>query len=143
MKIRFKKLDERAIEPKRARDGDAGYDLCALEATTLAPGEFKVVPSGIAVELPDGVEVQVRPRSGLAAKHGISLVNAPGTVDSGYRGDIGAILINHGSEPFEIDEGMRMAQLVFSEFLAPELEKADELSDTERGDKGYGSTGTQ
>ncbi len=142
MIVRFKKLDDRAVIPTRAKAGDAGYDVCALDEITLAPGQHSVVPTGIALELPDGVEVQVRPRSGLAAKHAISLVNAPGTIDSGYRGDIGIILINLGKDPFTVEEGMRIAQLVFNEYLAPELEEVDELSQSDRGEGSYGSTGT-
>ncbi len=143
MKIKVQKLDPRAIVPSRARDGDAGYDICALEAVSLAPGEFQPIPTGIALELQDGIEVQVRPRSGLAAKHGISVVNSPGTIDSGYRGDIGVILINLGKETVEVEAGMRIAQLVFNEYLQPELSEVDRLGSTERGQQGYGSTGSK
>ena len=123
MKINFKKLDPKAVEPTRAREGDAGYDVCALEATTLEPGEYKVVPTGIALEIPDGVEVQVRPRSGLAAKHGISVVNAPGTLDSGYRGDIGVILINLGTETFEVEQGMPLKDWICQTKMCCSIQK--------------------
>ena len=130
--------------PSYQSDGAAGLDLhAALQARrTLEPGERILVPTGYAVALPEGHEGQVRPRSGLALHHGISVVNTPGTVDEDYRGEIGVVLINHGSEPFEIEPGMRIAQLVVAPVARVDVELVEELDDTDRGDGGYGSTGS-
>ena len=121
----------------------AGMDLYAdLEhELVISPGSRVLVPSGIAIELPDGFEAQIRPRSGLALKHGISLVNSPGTIDADYRGEIGIILINHGSEPYLVRNGERIAQMVFAPFARAELIEVSELGTTERGDGGFGHTG--
>lgn len=121
----------------------AGMDLLAELADDLviAPGERVLVPTGIAIALPDGYEAQIRPRSGLALKHGISLVNTPGTIDPDYRGEIGVIVINHGSEPFVVRNGERIAQMVIAPFVRAEWEEAEELDDTHRGDGGFGHTG--
>jgi len=127
--------------PSYHSEGAAGLDLRADEACTLAPGERRLVPTGLAVELPPGHEGQVRPRSGLAAKHGIGMVNAPGTIDQDYRGEVGVILVNHGREPFEVKRGERIAQLVVAPVTRVEVVLVDELSDTSRGHGGFGSTG--
>jgi dUTP pyrophosphatase len=121
----------------------AGVDLQAsLDAPfTLHPGERALVPTGIALEIPPGYEAQVRPRSGLALRHGIALVNSPGTIDADYRGEIGVILINHGSEPFTVANGERIAQLVFARFERAQFVEVDELGDTNRGSGGFGYTG--
>jgi len=121
----------------------AGMDLYAAlaEDILLTPGARALVPTGIAIELPDGYEAQVRPRSGLALKYGISLVNSPGTIDSDYRGEIGIIVINHGSEPFAVRNGERIAQLVFAPFARALLEEVDDLGETGRGEGGFGHTG--
>lgn len=121
----------------------AGMDLYAeLHADLiLLPGMRALVPTGIAVALPAGYEAQIRPRSGLALRHGITLVNAPGTIDPDYRGEIGVIVINHGSEPFTIRKGERIAQMVFAPFVRALLEEVDELEETSRGDGGFGHTG--
>ena len=121
----------------------AGMDLYAElpEDLVLAPGERVLVPTGIAMELPDGYEAQVRPRSGLAFKHGISLVNSPGTIDTDYRGEIGIIVINHGREPFTIRNGERIAQIVFAPFARATLLEVAELGGSGRGDGGFGHTG--
>lgn len=121
----------------------AGMDLCAdiEDDLILKPGERKLVPTGLAIALPDGFEAQVRPRSGLALRHGIALVNSPGTIDPDYRGEIGVILINHGTEPFVIKKGERIAQIVFAPFVRAELVEADELDGTARGEGGFGHTG--
>lgn len=121
----------------------AGMDLYADLAgeLVLAPGERAMVPTGIAIALPDGYEAQIRPRSGLALKHGISLVNSPGTIDPDYRGEVGVIVINHGREPFIIRRGERIAQMVVSRFARAELVEVDVLADTKRGDGGFGHTG--
>ncbi len=120
----------------------AGADLVAAvsETIVLAPGERALVPSGIAIELPDGYEAQVRPRSGLALKHGVTVLNAPGTIDADYRGEIGVILINHGHEPFTIRRGDRIAQMIVAPFIQAQFHEA-ELSETARGAGGFGSTG--
>ncbi len=122
----------------------AGMDLCAAldEETTLLPGERQLVPTGIAISLPDGYEAQIRPRSGLALRHGIALVNSPGTIDPDYRGEIGVIIINHGTEPFVVRPGERIAQMVFAPFVRAELSEVTELDDTGRGTGGFGHTGT-
>ena len=121
----------------------AGMDLYAeLDyELILLPGMRALVPTGIAIALPEGYEAQIRPRSGLALKHGIALVNAPGTIDPDYRGEIGVIVINHGSEPFSIKNGERIAQMVFAPFCRALLEEVNELEGTERGEGGFGHTG--
>lgn len=121
----------------------AGMDLFAdLEADlVLSRGERALIPTGIAIALPEGYEAQIRPRSGLALKHGIALVNSPGTIDPDYRGEIGVIVINHGAEPFTIRKGERIAQMVFAPFVRATLEVVDELDDTPRGRGGFGHTG--
>ncbi len=123
----------------------AGLDLLAAvpEASplVLAPGQYALVPTGLAIALPPGHEAQVRPRSGLAAKHGVTVLNAPGTVDADYRGEIGVLLINHGDKPFAIRRGERIAQMVIAPVARAELVPAASLSATERGGGGFGSTG--
>jgi dUTP pyrophosphatase len=118
-------------------------DLLADVATpvTLQPGERALIPTGIAIALPDGYEAQIRPRSGLALKHGVSLVNTPGTIDPDYRGEIGVILINHGEESFTVTPGDRIAQMVFARFERGELLEVTELENTVRGEGGFGHTG--
>lgn len=122
----------------------AGMDLYAEpeEDIVLQPGERALVPTGIAIELPEGYEAQVRPRSGLAIKHGIALVNSPGTIDPDYRGEIGVIVINLGTESFTVKKGERIAQLVVAAFVHAELLEVEELSQTVRGQRGFGHTGT-
>jgi dUTP pyrophosphatase len=128
--------------PARATPNAAGYDIrSAEEAVTLRPGEIRLVGTGLVMELPEGVECQVRPRSGLALRHGITLPNSPGTIDPDYRGEVRIIMQNLGSEPVTLRRGERIAQLVFSRFEVPAVAQADELSATERGDAGFGSTG--
>jgi len=109
----------------------------------LHPGERALVPTGLALEIPAGYEAQVRPRSGLALRHGISLVNSPGTIDADYRGEVGIILINHGKEPFTVEPGERIAQLVFARFERAVFQEVQELGETERGSGGFGHTGTK
>ena len=130
--------------PSYQSDGAAGLDLhAALQASrTLEPGERMLVPTGYALALPEGHEGQLRPRSGLALHHGVTVVNTPGTVDEDYRGEIGVVLINHGAEPFEIEPGMRIAQLVVTPVARVAVEVVDELDETDRGAGGYGSTGS-
>lgn len=121
----------------------AGLDLSAAlnEAVVLAPGERVAIPTGLAFELPSGYEGQLRPRSGLAREHGVTLVNSPGTLDADYRGPLLVLLINHGTVPVTIEHGQRIAQLVIAPIVQAELIEADELSTTDRGDGGFGSTG--
>lgn len=128
--------------PSYAHPGDAGADLHAAEAVTLEPGERAMVPTGIALALPDDMVALVHPRSGLAAKHGLSIVNTPGTIDAGYRGEIKVLLINHDPrEPVRIGRGDRIAQLVFQRFERVEFDDVVDLPDSARGEGGYGSTG--
>lgn len=129
--------------PRYETPGAAGLDLRADEAVTLAPGERRLVPTGLAVEIPPGYEGQVRPRSGLALRHGIGMVNAPGTIDSDYRGEVGVLLVNHGQAPVAFSRGDRIAQLVVAPVVRVELVVADALSDSGRGGGGFGSTGHQ
>jgi len=141
MKLRVKKLVDHAILPRYAHPGDAGLDLFAAEAVILAAGGSGLVKTGISIELPSGTEAQVRPRSGLALKHAVTVLNSPGTVDEGYRGEVGVIMINHGSEDFHIEQGMKIAQMLIKPVYTVEVEEAAELSDTSRGEGGFGSTG--
>lgn len=129
--------------PAYQTPGAAGMDLHAAltEAVVLAPGERCNVPTGLAFAVPAGFEAQVRPRSGLARDHGITVLNAPGTVDSDYRGEVSVVLVNHGSAPFTVAPGARIAQLVVAPVVQAELELVDTLDDTVRGAGGYGSTG--
>lgn len=141
--IQVKKLDPGAILPMRAHAGDAGADLYAVEEVTLAPGERALVGTGIAIALPMGTVGLIHPRSGLAAKHGLTIVNAPGTVDAQYRGELKVCLLNTDrTEPFTVTPGMRIAQLVVERVELVEFVEADVLEETERGEGGYGSTGT-
>lgn len=121
----------------------AGADVCAAVATpaTLAPGQRALIPTGLRLEIPPGFEVQVRPRSGLALKYGITVLNAPGTIDADYRGELQVLLINHGPEPFEIRRGERVAQLVVATATPARFVEAAELTDSARGEGGFGSTG--
>jgi dUTP pyrophosphatase len=127
--------------PAYATDGAAGMDVVAAEDVTLPPGGRHAVATGLAMAVPDGFELQVRPRSGLALKHGISLPNTPGTIDSDYRGELKVILINHGDRAFDIRRGDRIAQLVLAPVVRASWLKVDELDDTARGEGGFGSTG--
>jgi dUTP pyrophosphatase len=127
--------------PRYETAGSAGLDLRADEPVALAPGERRLVPTGLAVEIPLGFEGQVRPRSGLALRLGVGMVNAPGTIDSDYRGEVGVILVNHGREPVSFARGERIAQLVVAPVVRAELVLVDELTGSDRGDGGFGSTG--
>jgi dUTP pyrophosphatase len=129
--------------PAHATHGSAGVDLLAAvtETVVLSPGSRALVPSGIALALPEGHEAQVRPRSGLALRHGVTVLNAPGTIDADYRGEVSVILINHGEVPFTIERGMRIAQLVVAPVRSVVWSPVDDLSGTARSDGGFGSTG--
>ena len=144
MKLTFKKLDPRAVIPSRATSGSAGLDLCAcLDApVTIEAGEIKMIPLGITAE-PDREDIAllIYPRSGLSSKYGVSLANCVGVVDSDYRGAWFVPLVNHGKEPFTVEHGMRIAQLIPTSILMPEIEVSDQLSETERGAGGFGSSG--
>jgi dUTP pyrophosphatase len=138
----IRRLREEAVVPERAYEGDAGLDLSACERVELGPGERAVVGTGLAVAIPEGYAGFVQPRSGLADRHGISIVNSPGLIDSGYRGEIKVILINTDREtPFVVEYGMRIAQLVVLPIPELELIETDELPETERGVRGHGSSG--
>ena len=139
--LKVKRLSAAATLPSYARPGDAGLDLYAAVSAQLAPGERKLIGTGISVELPPNTEGNVRPRSGLALKHGISVLNSPGTIDSGYRGEVGVILINHGQARFDIEPGMKIAQLVVAPCLSVDVEETRDLADSARGQGGFGSTG--
>jgi dUTP pyrophosphatase len=141
MQLKVKKLNAAAVLPAYARNGDAGLDLFAVQRVVLEPGRSALVPTGIAIELPPGTEAQVRPRSGLALKHSITVLNTPGTVDEGYRGEVGVILINHGQNAFTVEAGMKIAQMVVSPRVQVSVVEVPELSDTQRGAGGFGSTG--
>ena len=141
MTVKFRKTDPAAKLPSYAHPGDAGMDLCCLEAFSLAPGERRLVHTGLVMELSDGFEAQVRPRSGLALKHGVTVLNSPGTIDSGYRGEVGVILVNLGSEVFSAEGGSKIAQMVIAECVRAEIAETDSVDATERGVGGFGSTG--
>ena len=160
MKLKIKKLHKDAIIPTRSNPTDSGLDLYSIEDVQIHQGQYKTVLTGIAIQLPKPIqmgvypielgvdfrqtvvlEAQIRPRSGLAAKHGISIVNTPGTVDNDYRGEIKVILRNEGNEIFYIKKGDRIAQMVICPVFIPEITEVKELDDTSRGDNGFGSTG--
>ena len=128
--------------PHYATSGAAGMDVVSAEHVTIAPGARHPVATGLAMAIPHGFEIQVRPRSGLALKHGITVPNTPGTIDSDYRGELKILLINHGTEPFAIARGDRVAQLVLAPVVQARWDEVDELDDTSRGSGGFGSTGS-
>jgi dUTP pyrophosphatase len=141
MKIKFKKIHENAIIPKYAKLGDAGMDLYSIEETAILPGDHKLIKTGLQMQIPLGFEAQIRPRSGLALKNKITVLNTPGTIDSGYRGEVGVILMNHNSEPFKVNKHDRVAQIIIAKHETPEIQEVDELDNSERGEGGFGSTG--
>ncbi|HBD99346.1 MAG TPA: dUTP diphosphatase [Gemmatimonadetes bacterium] len=141
MQLRVKRLSSSATLPVRAHPADAGLDLHSAVDLDIPPGETRLVGTGLALELPPGTEAQVRPRSGLALTYSVTVLNTPGTIDEGYRGEVGVILINHGQRVFEVRRGMKVAQLVVQPTLAVEIVAVDALSDTSRGERGFGSTG--
>ena len=139
--VAVRRLRPDAVIPQQAYEGDAGLDLAACERVVLAPGERAVVPTGLAVEIPDGYAGFVQPRSGLAARHGIGIVNAPGLIDPGYRGEIHVVLLNTDPQvAFEVEPGMRIAQLVIAPVATVRLVEVDELVASERGERGFGSS---
>jgi len=127
--------------PHYQTPGSAGCDICSAEEYNLIPGESKVLKTGLMMAIPEGYEAQVRPRSGLAAKHGVTVLNTPGTIDSDYRNEVGVILINHGKKDFHINIGERIGQFVFAEYVQADFEKVESLDETERKG-GFGHTGT-
>ncbi|MDQ6936071.1 MAG: dUTP diphosphatase [Actinomycetota bacterium] len=141
VEIAIRRLDPGLPIPSYVHEGDAGADLYASHDLTLAPGERTMAGTGIAIALPPGYVALVHPRSGLASRHGLSIVNAPGTVDAGYRGEISVCLVNLGSEPVKLSRGDRIAQLVIQRFETAAFVEVDALSESARGSGGYGSTG--
>ena len=142
MNLKVKRLSGGAVLPRYSHAGDAGLDLFAAVNVVLPPGETALIKTGIAIELPTGTEAQVRPRSGLALKHAVTVLNTPGTIDEGYRGEVGVILINHGKTTFTVTAGMKIAQLVVAPRVTVDVVEAESLSDTPRGGGGFGSTGS-
>jgi len=144
MQMKVKKLHEDAIIPEYAHEsGDSGMDVFSVDPVYISVGERVLVKTGISVEVPVGYEVQVRPKSGLALKQGVTVLNTPGTVDANYRGELGVILINHGSIDVVLEKGKKIAQIVVTKVERAEIEVVEELSDTERGEGGFGSTGLE
>ena len=141
MKLKIKKLNREAIIPAYQTSLAAGFDLHSIQDCVIKPMERKLIKTGLAFEIEEGYEVQIRPRSGLAFKYGVSVLNSPGTIDADYRGEIMVLLINLGNEEFEIKKGDRIAQAVVVPVIQAEFEEVDKLSDTERGKGGFGSTG--
>lgn len=140
--LQVKLLDPRARLPAYARPGDAGLDLFSIQEKTISAGASALIRTGISIALPAGTEGQVRPRSGLALHHQVTVLNSPGTIDSGYRGEVCVILINHGKEPFQVKEGMKIAQMLVKPVATVEVRAVGQLPDTRRGNGGFGSTGT-
>jgi dUTP pyrophosphatase len=139
--VAVRRLRADAILPQQAYAGDAGMDLASCERVVLAPGERAIVPTGLAVEIPDGYAGFVQPRSGLAARHGIGVVNSPGLIDPGYRGEIAVVLLNTDArDPFTVEPGMRIAQLVIAPVAAVRLVEVEELATSSRGQRGFGSS---
>ena len=141
MTLRITRIHPDAQLPAYAHPGDAGMDVCACERVVLAPMSRALVPTGLQIALPPGTEAQIRPRSGNAFKHGVTVLNTPGTIDEGYRGEIKILLINLGTQPFIIEPGTRVAQMVIAPVLRVNIEEAATLDATARGQGGFGSTG--
>lgn len=141
MTVRFKRLCPDAVLPAYAYPGDAGMDIRSVEDLEIAPGARALVHTGLVMVLPSGWEAQVRPRSGLALKHGVTVLNTPGTIDAGYRGEVGVILANFGDAPFAVKKGDRIAQVVIAPVTTAAIEETDVVDDTDRGGGGFGSTG--
>lgn len=141
MKLKIIKLREQAVIPRYEHENDSGLDLISIEDVEINSGESQLVKIGISIELPPNTEAQIRPRSGLALKHKITVLNTPGTIDEGYRGEVGVILINHGKTSFQVVQGMRIAQMVIAPVVRVKIEEVNNLSSTTRGSRGFGSTG--
>ncbi len=142
-KILIKRLSKKVPLPKYETSGSSGMDLSANldSAVEIKPGDSAIIPTGLSVSIPENFEIQIRPRSGLAAKQKISVLNSPGTIDADYRGEIKVILINHGQKYFKVEQGIRIAQMVLCPIIKAEIREVNELEDTERGEGGFGSTG--
>ncbi|MDO5318645.1 MAG: dUTP diphosphatase [bacterium] len=141
MKLSIRRIDPAAQMPTYAHPGDAGMDVRSIEELTLEPGARALVHTGLVFQLPPDAEAQVRPRSGLALKHGVTVLNSPGTIDAGYRGEVGVILVNLGQQPFKVEKGMKIAQVVVSRVEQAEIVEVQETDETDRGSGGFGSTG--
>ena len=141
MTVKFRKIDPAAILPSYAHPGDAGMDVRSVEDLVVEPGGRKLVRTGLVMMLPPGYEAQVRPRSGLALKNGVTVLNTPGTIDEGYRGEVGVILVNLGAEPFRVEKGAKIAQIVIAPCTRAEIVETAEIDETARGTGGFGSTG--
>lgn len=141
MMVKFRKSDPAATLPTYAHPGDAGMDVRSVEELTIAPGGRSLVRTGLVMVLPSGYEAQVRPRSGLALKNGVTVLNTPGTIDEGYRGEVGVLLANFGSEPFKVEKGAKIAQIVIAPCTRAEIAETNEVDATDRGEGGFGSTG--
>ena len=139
--IKIKKLSPEAIIPNYAHEGDAGMDVYSIEDVILKPGDRALIPTGLSFEIPRGFEIQVRPKSGLALKQGLTIVNTPGTLDSGYRGELGVILLNTSNAYYEVKKGEKIAQIILARYEEAKIEEVTELADSSRGEDGYGSTG--
>ena len=141
MTVRFRKVHPDAVLPSYAHPGDAGMDVRSVESLEIAPGARALVHTGLVMALPPGWEAQVRPRSGLALKHGVTVLNTPGTIDAGYRGEVGVILANLGDAPFSVAKGDRIAQIVIAPVTTAKIAEVEVVDDTDRGAGGFGSTG--
>ena len=141
MTLRFKRIHPDAVLPAYAHPSDAGMDVRSVADLVIPAGGRALVPTGLVAIIPPMYEIQVRPRSGLALKHGVTVLNTPGTIDSGYRGEIGVILANFGDKDFSVSKGDKIAQLVFAPVVQPEIEETDTIDETDRGAGGFGSTG--
>ncbi len=139
--LKVKLIDEEAKLPYQANEGDAGLDLFSIEEKVIKAGDVELIRTGIQLELPKGTEAQIRPRSGLALKHSITVLNSPGTIDEGYRGEVKVILINHGKKDFKVEKHMRIAQMVIASVLQVSLEQTEVITDSKRGAGGFGSSG--
>ena len=143
LEVKIKRTHADAKLPLQANPGDAGMDLYSIDNAMILSGEAKLIRTGLQIELPQGTEAQIRPRSGLALKHSVTVLNSPGTIDEGYRGEIGVIIINHGKETFVVEKSMRIAQMVIQFVPSIQVTEVNELSETIRGSSGFGSSGTK
>jgi dUTP pyrophosphatase len=141
IELKVKKINEEAKLPEYAHESDAGMDLFSVEEKIIEPGETALIKTGIVIELPHYTEAQVRPRSGLALKNSITVLNTPGTIDEGYRGEIGVILINHSKIPFKVEKQMKIAQMVIKPIIKVSIKEVKEVASSDRNSSGFGSTG--
>jgi dUTP pyrophosphatase len=143
LEVRIKRIHSDAKLPLQANPGDAGMDLYSIETVEIPSGEARLIGTGLQIELPKGTEAQLRPRSGLALKHSVTVLNSPGTIDEGYRGEVSVIIINHGKETFVVEKSMRIAQMVIQIVPSIQLTEVNELSQSVRGSSGFGASGTK